>query len=306
MSLYKVKITLPATISNLGPGLSSLGLAIGLYTTVEISQRDDYRLVLETEGEGAGSYGIGIRHPVTLALMRIFQRLERTVPGLTVRVDNRIPLSSGLGAEAAFWVAGIIAANNLLGTVFTRSQILEIAAQVSGLPSQTVTSILGGLTTSIIQGETLIYRALATTAFTVIVALPELESYRSEAAQVKPERVPLSDALYNLGRLPLLIEALRTGDLKLLGQSLDDRLHVPYLKPHIAGYDHVVEMARRAGAQAVTLSGDGPALIAFAERDHKKIAQTIEQAFQNAGVKARSWVLPIDTQGVVVSVAGTA
>lgn len=306
MSLYKVKITLPATISNLGPGLNSLGLAIGLYTTVEISQRDDYRLVVETEGEGSGSYGTGVRHPVTLALMRVFQRLERTVPGLTVRVSNRIPLGSGLGAEAAFWVAGIIAANNLLGTVFTRTQILEIAAHVSGLPSQTVTSILGGLTTSTIQGETLIYRALTTSSFMVIVALPELESYRSEVAQVKPERVPLNDALYNLGRVPLLIEALKTGDLKLLAQSLDDRLHVPYLKPHIAGFDHVAEMARRAGAQAVTLSGDGPALIVFAERDHKKIAQAIEQAFQNAGVKARSWVLPIDTQGVVVSVAGTA
>ncbi len=303
--MYKVKITLPATITNLGPGLNSLGLAIGLYTTVEISRRNDDALIVETEGEGAGQYGMGLRHPVALAMMRVFQKQERAVLGLNVRISNHIPLNSGLGAEAAFWVAGVIGANNMLGAVYTRAQIIEIAAQVSGLPHQTVTSMMGGLTTSILNGEALIYRALPTSGLQLIVALPELEKYASSVAKVKPERVPMVDALHNLSRLPLLLEGLRTGDLKLIAQVMDDKLHVPYLKSHIAGYDHVTEMARRAGAIAVTLSGDGPAVIAFAEHDHKTIATVMELAFENSGVKAHAWILPIDTQGVVISVAGT-
>ncbi len=303
--MQKIKITLPATLTSLGPGLGSLGLAVGLYTTVEISNRNDEALVVETTGEGAGRYGTGLRHPVVLALIRIFQKQERAVLGLNVRVSNNIPLDSGLGAEAAFWVAGVIGANNLLGTVYSREMILEIAAQISGWPDQTATAILGGLTASLTTANTMTYRPLPVSGLSLVVALPELGNYSADVSRVIPERVPLNDALHNLSRLPLLMEALRAGDFKLLGMAADDRLYLPYLKPHIPGFDHAAEMARRAGALAVTLSGGGPAIIAFAEENHQNIAAAMRAAFANAGVQARAWVLPVDRQGVVISVAGS-
>lgn len=303
--MYKVKITLPATITNLGPGLHSLGLAIGLYTTVEISRRDDDQLIVEAEGEGAGRYGMGLRHPTALAMMRLFQKQENAILGLNIKIVNHIPLSSGLGAEAAFWVAGAIGANNLMNGLYNRSQILEQTALMSQLPSQVVTSIMGGLTASFISGEHVIYRALPASSLQVIIALPDLKNYNAESGKVKPDRVPLNDALFNLSRVPLLVDALRIGDLKLIGQLMDDRLHIPYLKSQITGFDHASEMARRAGALAVSLSGEGPALVAFAESNHKLIATTLELAFENSGIKARTWVVPVDTQGVVISVAGS-
>jgi homoserine kinase len=300
--MHRVKITLPASVTNLGPGLNSLGLAIGLYTTIEISRRNDESLVVETSGEGAGRYGTGLRHPVVLALMRVFQKQERAVLGMTIKINNNIPLNSGLGAEAAFWVAGVIGANNLLGAVYTREKILEISAQISQWPNHTVTAILGGLTASILNTDSLLHRALPVTALTLVMVVPELENYGADISRVKPERVPLNDAIHNLSRVPLLIEGLRSGDLTLIGRVLDDRLQLPYLKPYLTGYEHVAEMARRAGAQAVTLSGEGPTMIAFAADNHQKIATTMEVAFENVGVKARSWVLPVDRQGVVISV----
>ncbi len=301
--MYKVKITLPGTVTNLGPGLNSLGLAIGLYTTVEISKRNDETLLVETSGEGSGRYGTGSRHPVVLALMRVFQKQERAVLGMTIKISNNIPLDSGLGAEAAFWVAGVIGANNLLGASYTRDMMLGIAAEISHWPDQTITSILGGLTANVVNADTLTHRSLPVSGMSVIVVLPELADYDADVERVKPERVPLNDAIYNISRIPILLEGLRSGDLSLIGQALDDRLLLPYLKVHIPGYDHVIEMARRAGAQAVTLSGGGPAITVFASANHAKIATAMEAAFNNVGVKARSWVLPIDRQGVVISVA---
>lgn len=298
--MRKIKVTLPAAATNLGPGLNSLGLALGLYCTVEIIERRDETLLVETEGEGAGHYPVGLRHPVMLGMMRLFQKRERAPLGLSIRIHSRIPLNSGLGAEAAFWVAGLIGANNLLDNPYTRSQILEIAAQFTHQPDCTVTTILGGLTGSLLDGDSLIYRAFPAAPLTVVVALPQLDGY---AADPFPERVPTADALFNLSRAPLLLDALREGDLKLIAQVLDDRLHTPHLKPHISGYERAAEMALRAGALAVTLSGDGPALLVFAKDNHERIATTIEIAFENAGVKSRTWVLPVDTQGVVVSVA---
>jgi homoserine kinase len=304
--MRKIKITLPATATDLGPGLHSLGLAVGLYCAVEIVERRDETLLVETEGEGAGHYPIGLRHPVVLGLMRIFQQQERAPLGFSVRVNNHIPLDSGLGAETAFWVAGIIGANNLLGNPYPRSRILEIAAQFTRQPDSAVTAILGGLTTSILESDMLTYRALPVTPMQVIVVLPELENYAGESRLARPERVAAADALYNLSRVPLLVEALREGNLTLIARVMDDRLRLPYLKPHIPGYDHAIEMARRAGAVAVTPSGDGPALLVFAAENHRTIATTLEVAFENTGVKARSWVLPLDTQGVVISAAQSA
>jgi homoserine kinase len=301
--MHKVKITLPATLTNLGPGLNSLGLAVGLYTSIEISRRDDESLVVETSGEGAGSYGTGLRHPVVLALMRVFQKQERAILGITVKINNHIPLDSGLGAEAAFWVAGVIGANNLLGAGYNRETILGIAADISHAPDQTITTILGGLTASVIQSDQLIHRSLPVSALNIVMVLPDIENYMADVSRVKPERVPWNDAVHNVSRVPLLVEALRAGDLDLIGQVIEDRLNLPYLKSHIAGYDHVAEMARRSGALAVALTGGGPAMIAFATDNHLKIATAMEVAFENAGVKARSWVLPIDRQGVVISVA---
>lgn len=303
--MRKIKITLPATATSLGPGLNSLGLALGLTCTVEISERRDETLLVETEGEGAGHYPVGLRHPVVLGMMRVFQQQERAPLGLTVRVNSRIPPDSGLGAEAAFWVAGIIAANNLLNNPYPRAQVIDMAAHYSRQPDSAVTTILGGLTASLLDGDTLIYRAFSAAPLTVAVILPELDEYAAESRRGRPERIPLADALYNLSRAPLLADALREGDLKLIAQVLHDKLRLPHLKPHIPGYDRAVEVALRTGAAAVTLSGDGPAMIAFAEGEHRRIATAMEVAFENAGVKARSWVLPVDTQGVVVSMAGS-
>jgi homoserine kinase len=302
--MRKVKITLPATVTNLGPGVHTLGLALGLYATVEITERADETLIVEPEGEGAGRYSIGLQHPVVLALMRVFQRLERAPLGLTVKITNQIPLVSGLGAEAAFQVAGIISANNLLGNTLSRAEVLEMAALLSRRPDHTVTAILGGLTASFVNSDKLIYRTFPVSAPKVVVVLPVIENYPGYT--VTPERVSFDDSIHNLNRIPLLVEALSNGDLAEMGQLMDDKLLTPSLRPHISGYDHVVEIARRAGAEALTISGSGPAIVAFATAGHKKLAEAMEAAFENAGVKARSWIVPIDTQGVVVSIAQSA
>lgn len=304
--MRKVKITLPAALTNLGAGVGALGLALGLHTVIEVSQRTDNRLIVDAEGEGSGRYSIGLRHPVVLAMMRVFQQLERAPIGVNIRITNQIPVNSGLGAEAAFLVAGVIGAHNLLGSSFARTEILQAAAQISGQPDGVMTSLLGGLTAGILDGDKLIYRAIPVQALKVVVVVPEIDGYENQAKTALPERVALADALYNLSRVPLLTEGLRAGDFKLIGSALDDRLRTPALAARITGFQHVVEIARRAGAIAVTISGDGPALVAFAERNHETVGEVMVAAFANAGIKARMWVLPLDTQGVMISTAQSA
>ena len=115
--MQKIKIRLPATLTDFSPGLRSLGLAISLYTQVELIPRHDDKLIVESEGDGAGHYTLSLQHPVVLGMIRVFQRLECAPLGITIRVQNAIPLNSGLGAEDALMAAGVVGASNLLGGV---------------------------------------------------------------------------------------------------------------------------------------------------------------------------------------------
>jgi homoserine kinase len=300
--MRRIKIVLPATISDFGPGLGGLGLALGLHTIVEITERTDDKLNVETAGEDAGRYAVGLRHPVVLGLIRIFQRLENTVLGLNIRIDNRIPHAAGLGVEAAYLIAGIIGANNLLGNTYKREDILSIAAQESRRPDQVTAAILGGLAGAILEDGELVYRSLPCAPLQVVVVAPDADDYADAARGMIPERVLLRDAVYNLARVPLLIDALREGDLPLLAKVAGDRLYAPYTRPLIGGSEAAADAARRAGAGAVLMTRGG-ALVAFTERNHAKIGEAMRAAFSDAGTGARSWALPVDRQGIVISVA---
>lgn len=300
--MQKVKIRLPATLTDFGPGLQSLGLAVSLYTHVEISPRTDDKLIVETSGEGAGHYAIGLRHPVALGLMRVFQHVESAPPGITIKVSNDIPLNSGLGAEPAFMVAGIIAGNNVMGNRFSRTEVITMGARFSGQPDNAITSILGGLTTSMDDGETLTYRSLPLNSFKVILAVPQMPDFK---AAVSPERLTTADVFATLRRLPLVIDALRAGDLNLLAQVINSPFMRTETISRIPGYTHVAEVARLAGALAAATTGGGPTMVFLAEKRHDRIAEVIENAFNNLRIPARVYVLPLDTQGVVISMMQT-
>ncbi len=301
--MRRVKVTLPAVAAGFGPAQGALGLALGLYTVVEFSERGDRQFIVDTRGEGAGRYSVGLQHPVALAMMRVFQQAERAPLSVHVVVDNHIPVESGLSAETAFHIAGVIGASNLLGSPLTREQALAFAVETGGSPVNVAAAVLGGLAAGFSDDAGLVYRRLAAPALKVIVLLPVVETYSRRARGAAPDRAALNDALASLSRVPLLVEGLRAGDAALIARALDDRLRQPHLAAHIPGYGHVAEIVRRAGALGITVCGGGPALIAFAESRHQLIAAAAVEAFENAGVQARAWVLPVDTQGVVISAA---
>lgn len=299
--MQKIKIRLPATITNFGPGIHSLGLAISLYVTIEISKRDDHRLVIMFDGEGHDTYTNNLANPVLLGMSRLFQHLEKTVLGINIRINNQIPLKSGLGAEMIFMIAGVLGANDLLGYPFNRDALLELSARFTR-NDYAVTTLRGGLTASLADENQFYHRSLPVKPFELIIVTPIQKDY--QIAPI-PRNIPTQHALDNLIQTPLFLDALRTGDLDLLLDMMPDHMYAPDVRKNIAGYGHVAEMAQRAGALFVAPIGEGPALLALARTGHHRIAEDMRLAFQSAGIEAKSWVLPVDTQGVVISAVGS-
>lgn len=298
--MQKIRIRLPATIVGLGPCTRGVSLALSAHTTIEVTPRKDETLTVDAVGEGAGHYPLGFRHPVVLAMSRVFQEIERALVGVHIRIDNQIPPASGLGLEAAFAAAGAIAANNLMDNPLTRDKALALTTTLARMDGA-VGAVLGGLTVSHLHTEKLIYKTLPIAPLTLVIVLPQVERYPHPALG---ERLAAADVFGNMERSALFLEALKQGDYALIAQTLRDDVLLPQVIPQIPSYAAAVNAARDAGAVAVTAAGEGPALVAFAENKHHTIAQEMVAALAYAGVKARYWVLPVDRQGITLSAIG--
>ncbi len=297
--MTKVRVTVPATTSNLGPGLNSMALALGLYNVVELSEIE-YGLEFDLHGEGGDSLPDTPNNMVVRAAIEVFRRAGLVPSGLRVRLENNIPPGSGLGSSAAALLGGVVAANVLLGSPLDRDEMLRIAIDMDGRPNAATAALHGGLVISSYDTDELVYATVPVVPMYVIVVLPlEGERPRPDAF---PQSVSLSDTIFSIGRANLVMRALSTGNYGLLRQAMQDRLHEPICQQCIPGYQQVVEIAQRYGAASVSVSGLGPALVAFSEQGHEEIAHQMARVFERVtGSFARTWILPLDTQGISIS-----
>lgn len=303
-----VRVRVPASSANLGPGFDALGLALGLYNTVELTTRPlewqgrpvaDFQV--EVQGEGVGELPADGSNAVILAAQAVFEQADATLPGLRVVMHNDIPPESGLGSSSAAYAAGVAAANALLGGPLDIQSMFRLTAELEGHPDNAAAAVLGGLTAASRGACGLAARRLhIAMGVQVVVALPDMRMSTEQQREVLPHQVTLVDAASSIGRAVLVAEALATADYELLGAMMLDVLHEPYRRVGIPGYDAVGEAAREAGAAAVALSGSGPSLIAFAQENHAAIGAAMRAAFRGAGIESRVWTLPVDREGVTV------
>ncbi len=301
--MKKVTVTVPASTANLGAGFDCLALALGLRNTVEFFETRQ-GLEIDVEGEGEARVALDSTNLVVRAAEAVFAQVGRRPEGLRVHAINGIPVGSGMGSSSSAIVGGLAAANALVDGRLTRETLLRLACEIEGHPDNVAAAIYGGLTLVSAAGEELLAKALPVPPMKVVIALPALKLSTAEARAALPQQVPLKDAVFNIGRAVFTVQALTAGDYELLRWSMADRLHQPYRKRLIPGFDAVATEARQAGAAAVALSGAGPSLVAFAPDRHWEIAAVMKTTFEAHGLACRTFVLPVDRQGVQVSVIG--
>lgn len=301
--MKKATVSVPASTANLGPGFDCLGLALALRNTVELYEAKQ-GLEIDVEGEGEDRIALDTTNLIVRAAEAVFAKVGRRPEGLRVHAVNGIPIGSGLGSSSAAIVGGVAAANALVDGRLGRDELLRLAHELEGHPDNVAAALFGGLTLVSASGEELLARALPVPALKVALALPEVRLSTAEARAALPAQVALKDAVFNIGRALFTVQALTQGDYDLLRFAMADRLHQPYRKALIPGFDAVVMEARKAGAAAVALSGAGPALVAFAPDRHWDIAAAMKAAFEANGLACRTFVLPVDRQGVQVQMSG--
>jgi homoserine kinase len=300
----KISVKVPATTANLGPGFDAIGLALTLWNEAEFSTSEDYKISLNIKGEGKGTLPIDSTNTIVESALHIYNLTHSNFKGLQINCTNRIPIGSGLGSSSAAMLTGMLGANALLGEPLSHEEILKLAIEIEGHPDNVAPAMLGGLVASIVFQERVISLKLPARAnhgeMHLTVVWPDFNFPTKHARTILPVRVDREDAIYNISRAVLVTEALRKGDLDLLGKSMTDRLHQPYRIPLIPGAQKAMDAARSAGASAVALSGAGPSIIAFSSELNSKIGQAMSLEFNTIGLNSKVFNLQVSYDGAEV------
>ncbi len=295
-----VSVIAPASIGNLGPGFDCLSLALTLYLRVEV-EPIDRGLEVELAGRDVDRVEANDRNLVVQSMARLFRHLELDFPSVRVKIDNEIPLSSGLGSSAAAIVAGLNAANRLLEKPLSPSVLMRLAAEIEGHPDNVAATQYGGFTISAIHHGFPSVRGFKVEFPHRIVAVhPPIAGVTRDMRAILSPTVSREDAVFSLANTAHLVSAFSLGDLTGLRPFFEDRLHqedrrklLPYLRK-------TIEAAYDAGALGAFLSGSGPTVAAITGPHNSDVVagamvKAISETVQGT---VESFILRVDNQGV--------
>ncbi|MDR3575481.1 MAG: homoserine kinase [Anaerolineaceae bacterium] len=300
MSSSSISVRVPATTANLGPGFDCMGLVLDLWNRATFTLSGE-GVRVNIKGEGIGRLPTDEHNPIARAFLKFYSSRGIPAPaGIEIVCDNQIPLSSGLGSSAAASLAGLLGANAFLGQPANIQEILRLAIEIEGHPDNAAAALWGGLVVVISHEQQPEVFHFEPAPLKVVVVLPSVNLPTSVSRAALPKMVPMADAVYNIGRTALVLEALRSGDLILLGKAMRDRLHQPYRLKLIQGAEQALQAACQSGAAAAAISGAGPSLIAFPVAEGEPVAARMVAVLEQFGQKARSMVLSTTPQNAAV------
>jgi homoserine kinase len=294
-----VTVTVPATTANLGPGFDCIGAALKLYNHFKFTRVEEGGFSIAVTGEEAQRVQTDESNLLYQAFLRFYQHIEQTPPGVKIEIQLGVPLARGLGSSATAIVGGLVAANQLEGAPMSQSQVMELAIAMEGHPDNVVPALLGGCRLAASGGAGWeICDVPWHQDIIPVVAIPDFELSTSEARRVLPTQVTRADAIFNTAHLGLLLRGLETGKPEWIKTALQDKLHQPYRKALIPGYDAVNLAAVTAGAYGMVISGAGPTLLALTDELHSEaVAAAMSTAWEQEGIIANVRSLSLDIQG---------
>lgn len=256
-----VTVRVPATTANLGPGFDCIGLALDLWNEVTV-ERGAFGVT--SHGEGERELPSDARNLVVTGARAAFTAAGKPMPPLKFTCRNAIPHGRGLGSSSAAIVGGLLAGAALAGLDTDLPHLLKLAADIEGHPDNVAPALYGGCCIGVHDGEEWsVGQVPLPQGLHAVVFVPEAQKNTNEMRSQLAPQVSRQDAIYNIGRAALLVNALATGRLELLKQATQDRLHQPARSQVFRAMNTIIKAALNGGAHGAFLSGAGPAVLAL-------------------------------------------
>jgi homoserine kinase len=301
------KITIPGTTANLGPGFDCIGAALSIYNILHFSPPADPKksLLISARGSEAAQLVLDEHNLVYQALIKFYKHIGQTPPPVQIEIDLGIPMARGLGSSATAIVGGLTGANVLAGNPLSLSEISHLAISMEGHPDNVVPALLGSCRLSVPtdSGTWKICQIPWHETIIPVLAIPDFELSTAATRQTLPTSYSRSDIIFNISHLGLLLRGLESGREDWLRSAMQDKIHIPYRKNLIRGFDAVRKAALDAGAYELTISGAGPTLLALTGPNRASaLAQAMTEAWKAFDVSVIARSLQLDTLGTRIEV----
>jgi homoserine kinase len=291
-------LAVPASSANLGPGFDTLAVALQLYLRLhvcEILEGPMNELQFDLCGTRIGGDNFVERGFRTLATDELVE-----FPSLSLEVRSDIPVQGGLGSSAAATVAGLLLYERLAGPRDGRD-LLTLATRLDDHADNVAAALLGGLVTTCVRDDGRVTARAEhwPEGIRFVVASPAVQLATSDSRRVLPDTVPRADAVFNLQRALLLVQALRHNQYEHVREALRDRWHQPFRACIVPGFTELLEL-RHPHLLGVCLSGSGPSVLALCTGAEDVIAGSIAAVYDRIGVPCVVRVLSAHQPGTDV------
>ena len=288
-----VRVRVPASTANIGPGYDCLGMALTLYADFRFTPSDDLIVT------GCPEAYCNADNLVLQAFRLVFEKAGRPAPTVRLDIESDVPVSRGLGSSSTCIVAGLAAANTFLGNLYTKDDLFQFCTDMEGHPDNAAPAVFGGLTASFMSGTVATAVPYVPHAdWRFVAVIPDYEVKTSEARKIVKKEIALSTAVHSVSHALAMVRGLETGDEALVNAACDDLLHEPYRKTLIKEYDELRESALKAGAATFFISGSGSTLMAATMKEAvaENFVKAVKARYPTFGVK----ILRVCRTGLVV------
>ena len=286
-----MKIIVPATSANVGPGFDSVGIAVTRYLTIEVLEPADAWLIEH-------DLGAGIPTDVNNLLLSTALSIAPAIQPHHIKMTSQVPLARGLGSSSSVIVAGIELANQLANLQLSDAEKLRIATEIEGHPDNVAPAIFGNMVIASYIGEDVQYVTADFPSCDLVAFVPSYQLKTSDSRNVLPKEWSYKEAVAASSVANVAIAALLKGDLVTAGRSIElDHFHERYRQSLVKEFPQVKEVAHQHDAYATYLSGAGPTIMNLLAPEH---AASFVAALAELGLDGQIFQLKIDTFGVRV------
>ena len=286
-----MRITVPATSANVGPGFDSVGIAVSKYLTIDVLETQENWWIEHDLGEEIPSNEENL-------LLQTALQVASDLPPHRLKMTSEVPLARGLGSSSSVIVAGIELANQLGKLSLSDEDKLEIATKIEGHPDNVAPAIFGNLVVASYVDQQTNHLVLPFPECALVAFVPNYELKSSDSRNVLPSEWTYKEAVAASSIANVAIAALAKGDLRVAGKAIEaDRFHERYRQQLVAEFPQVKEVAHQHDAYATYLSGAGPTIMTLLPVEH---AEAFAKDLESKGLNGQVFSLKIDTTGVKV------
>ncbi|PIX15044.1 MAG: homoserine kinase [Elusimicrobia bacterium CG_4_8_14_3_um_filter_50_9] len=299
----KYIVDVPGSSGNFGCGYDVLAAALKIHNHFEFTlDAGSSGLAVSISGFGKGEIAEDASNIIFRTALPVWKKKSfnyRKLGRVSIKAVNRIPIMKGLGSSATARVAGALFANEAAGLGMDNNELLAVIAGEEGHYDNAAASLLGGVV--ICNPDRGVARRVARQITKPLcIVVPDINVSTSKARKMLPAKYSMGDVVFNLSRAAAIIDGIYRGRFEPF--MFEDRIHTPFRKKLIKGFDSVEKAALGAGALGVFISGSGSAVGAVAQnaREAAKIARAMKKAFAAVRVKAAVFVTGISPRGAVI------